>query len=182
MKLATVKTIKILITHTTLLTGLSVAFAINSTATMAGTLYRCGNTFQDTPCQGTNNAASNKPLKTIKTGTTTAATTTNPAVIPVDSNCKARGEAAKKISWDREVGVTADAQIEANKYGYAPSLIREVYTHRGSSLEVRNKIEQSCMEQKARNELAARLEASAERLRDGDNLQSTEAANNAAAK
>ena len=177
MKLPTVKTIKNLISHITLL----MAFAIYSTATMAGTLYRCGNTFQDTPCQGANNATNNKPLKTIKTGTTAAATT-NTATIPVDSNCKARGEAAKKISWDREVGVTADAQIEANKYGYAPSLIREVYTHRGSSLEVRNKIEQSCMEQKARNELAARLEASAERLRDGDNLQSTEAANNAAAK
>jgi len=157
------KIIKNLINHMPLLMALFAAFAIYSTATMAGTLYRCGNSFQDTPCQGATNATSSKPLKTTKTDNNVTAQNSNSQPQKVDSDCKARGDASKNISWDREVGVTMEAQIEKNKY--APNLIKEVYSHRGSSLEVKSMIEQDCMQQKLLDSLAAKLEADASRLR-----------------
>ncbi|MDI1297741.1 hypothetical protein [Methylotenera sp.] len=146
----------------------------------AGNLYRCGSAYQDVPCQGAaaSGASTNKPLiKTKKKDDTTVSQNTdNQIPLKVDSDCKARGEASKYISGDREVGVTMDAQLEKNKY--APNLIKEVYRHRGSSLEVKNVIEQDCMQQKSLDSLAARLETEASRLRNTKSINVDPASSN----
>jgi hypothetical protein len=135
--------------------------------TFAADLYRCGSTFQDTPCKNTTNnqalkkspALVNKEVAASGSSTTTATT--------IDSDCKQRGEAAKKIMWMREVGKTADDQIAEPPAGASAGLIRDVYNHRGSSLEVKNAIEQECMQQKEKDKLAAQMMVEAERLRSG---------------
>jgi hypothetical protein len=132
-------------------------------AAQAGDLYRCGSTYQDTPCQ---NAKLEKNVKKIVAPSANQASMTSS--IKIDFDCKQKGEKAKKIMWMREVGRTADEQIASPPDGASPSLIKEVYSHRGSSLEVRNTIEQTCMEQKERDKLAAQMIAEAQRLRAGN--------------
>ena len=109
----------------------------------AGTMYRCGNTYQDTKCVST--------ATTKVVGKTAAVTSLSPAsqlpasqlpasgtALKIDADCVLQGETAKKIMWMREIGKTADDQIAAPPAGASPGLIRDVYSHRGSSLEVKN--------------------------------------------
>ena len=115
---------------------LMMSVLIYAQSAFAANLYRCGSSYQDTPCK---DAASTKSIKKI----------TQSANQPgqyVDSDCKKRGEDAKKIMWAREVGKTAEQQLEEGTY--SSNLISEVYNRRGSSLEVKNAIEQECMKQK----------------------------------
>lgn len=138
----------------------AVSFLTYSQFTIAANLYRCGNSYQDTPCK----EATTKPIKNIAQPSSKAANE-NQVVQKIDADCKQRGEAAKKIMWAREVGKTADQQIEESQSGYSRALVRDVYNHRGSSLEVKNAIEQECMQQKEQDRLAEKLIIEAERLR-----------------
>jgi hypothetical protein len=126
---------------------LAFSLIIYSQSTIAANLYRCGNSYQDTPCK---DSASSKPVKKI-------AQSSNQVTQHIDADCKQRGDEAKKIMWAREVGKTADQQIEEAQNGYSKGLIREVYTHRGSSLEVKNAIEKECMVQKEQDRAANAL-------------------------
>jgi hypothetical protein len=128
--------------------------------TVAANLYRCGNSYQDTPCK----EATTKPIKNIAQPSNKAADG-NQGFQKVDADCKQRGDAAKKIMWAREVGKTADQQMEDAQTGYSRALVKDVYNHRGSSLEVKNAIEQECMQQKEQDRLAEKLIIEAERLR-----------------
>jgi hypothetical protein len=127
---------------------LAFTLIIYSQSTIAANLYRCGNSYQDTPCK---DAASSKPVKKI-------AQSSNQPTQHIDADCKQQGDEAKKIMWAREGGKTADQQIEEGVA--SKGLIREVYAHRGSSLEVKNAIEKECMVQKEQDRAAnALLEA-----------------------
>ena len=139
---------------------LAFSFLIYSQSTIAASLYRCGNSYQDTPCK----EATTKPIKNI-TQSSTKTADENQVVQKIDADCKQRGDAAKKIMWAREVGKTADQQIEEAQSSYSKALVRDVYNHRGSSLEVKNAIEQECMQQKDQDRLAEKLIIEAERLR-----------------
>ncbi len=130
-----------------LLKLLAFSLIIYSQSTLAANLYRCGNSYQDTPCK---ESASSKPVKKI-------AQSSNQATQHIDADCKQRGDEAKKIMWAREVGKTADQQLEEAQSGYSKELIKEVYTHRGSSLEVKNAIEKECMVQKEQDRAANAL-------------------------
>lgn len=138
---------------------LAFSLLIYSQSTIATDLYRCGNSYQDTPCK-----EATKPIKRLAQNTNKVA---DGSLAPqkIDADCKQRGDAAKKIMWAREVGKTADQQIEEAQSGYSRALIRDVYNHRGSSLEVKNAIEQECMQQKEQDRLAEKLIIEAERLR-----------------
>lgn len=154
-----------------------------SQAILAADLYRCGNSYQDTPCLG---AVSNKPIskntasKNTVQANNNALASENQAPITVDVDCKQRGDAAKKIMWMREVGKTAEDQIEAAQDSYTQALIKDVYSHRGSSLQVRNAIEHECMQQKEKDRLAEKLMIEAERLRAGGSAAAEGAVNNKA--
>ncbi len=127
-------------------------------------LYRCGNTYQDTPCKISNgNSNVSNPIK-IKT---TANSGTAQAGKTVDADCTQRGNIAKKIMWMRETGKTAEEQIANPQDGASERLIRDVYNHRGSSIQVKNAIEQECMQQKEKDALAEKYMKEAERLRAG---------------
>lgn len=126
---------------------LAISLIIYSQSTIAANLYRCGNSYQDTPCK---ESAFDKPVRKI-------AQSSNQITQHIDADCKQRGDEAKKIMWAREVGKTADQQIEEAQSGYSKGLIREVYTHRGSSLEVKNAIEKECMVQKEQDRAANAL-------------------------
>jgi hypothetical protein len=140
------------------------AIMLGSPFAFAGDLYRCGSTFQDTPC---NNSATKQVVKKSPTAINKIATSPSPGATSIDSDCKQRGEIAKKIMWMREIGKTADDQIASPPAGASQGLIRDVYNHRGSSLEVKNAIEQECMQQKEKDKLATQMMVEAERLRSG---------------
>jgi len=128
---------------------------------LAATMYRCGNSFQDTPCANQNYS---KSMKAAKASNSTAK---NGDLSPyqVDADCKQRGDAAKKMMWLRETGKTKEEQLERAEDEQTQALVNEVYNNRGTSLEVKNAIEQSCMQQKEQSKLADELLKEAKRLK-----------------
>lgn len=122
-------------------------------------LYRCGNSFQDTPCVG---AAKSKVIVT-----NASPSNSNQQTEAVDKDCLQQGESAKKIMWMREVGKTAEDQMSAAPDSSTKKLIAQVYQHRGSSLQVKAAIERECMQQKERDLLAAKMMIEAQHLRNG---------------
>jgi len=141
-----------------------VALLVCSQATLAANFYRCGNSYQDTPC--TSASVNNKTIKSsAKTTSSVSSNNDLQQFAKIDVDCKQRGDAAKKISWTREVGKTLDQQLESAKDGYTQALVRDVYNHRGSSLDVKNAIEQECMQQKEQDKLADKLIIEAQKLR-----------------
>lgn len=140
-----------------------VMLLVCSQATPAADFYRCGNSYQDTPCA--NASIINKTIKSNAKVTNEVSNSNDLQPVKIDADCKQRGEAAKKIMWAREVGKTLDQQLETSQDGYTQALVKNVYNHRGSSLEVRNAIEQECMQQKEQDKLADRLIIEAQKLR-----------------
>ena len=124
----------------------------------AADFYRCGSTFQDTPCAGA--------VKSKVIGTSSNSNTSQPTKA-VDKDCLLQGEAAKKIMWMREIGKTADVQMSTATDYMTKKLIPQVYKLHGSSIEVKAMIEDECMQQKERDLLAAKMMIEAERLRSG---------------
>ncbi len=136
-------------------------------AASAATLYRCGNSFQDTPCL---NGASSKPVKTSSKAPSTSTLNGNLTPYSIDADCKERGQAAKKIMWSREVGKTQEQQLESS---HDAALVKEVYNQRGTTLEVQSAVEQQCMKQKDQDDLANRLLIEAQRLKGNTSQTST---------
>jgi len=131
----------------------------------ARSLYKCGNSYRDTPC---NNQAKQQKLKNIKLNNNQSNKDSHSA-LPVNVECAARGKSAQKIMWKREVGFTLEKQLKAAENKQHANLIRDVYELNGSSLHVKSAIEQSCAEQHERNRKAIELEREASRLRAGSN-------------
>lgn len=134
---------------------------IYASPSLSASLYRCGNTYQDTPCR---NQAEKKPIRKIQSKPTSSQNG-NQTKLPVSPKCAARGKAAQQIMWKREVGYTLEKQVEAEQSIQKKDFIANVYKHRGSSLHVKNAIEQACAEQEKKDQLAMELEAAAGRLR-----------------
>lgn len=151
------------------------ALLSSAQATLAATTYRCGNSFQDTPCA---NQIDHKAGKSTKSANANAATVTSTTTVgtksgdlspyQIDADCKQRGDAAKKIMWLREIGKTKEDQLSNAQDEPTQALIHEVYSNRGSSLDVKNKIEQSCMQQKEQDRLAEQLLSAAKKLKQRD--------------
>jgi len=136
-------------------------------AAIAATTYRCSsNSFQDTPCL---NYSHSKPLKSAEKTVANPELTKAPAPYVVDADCKQRGDAAKKIMWQRQVGKTKEQQLEATQDTPTHALISEVYNQRGTVVEVRNNVELACMQQKEKDKLAAQLLLAANKLKRHDN-------------
>lgn len=119
-------------------------FALCSAAG-AQSMFRCGSTYQDRPCDG---ATAGKRIGS--TGSEQS------AYQPVaDAECAQRGADSIKIVWAREAGASADKQIgdldakgRSAKSEYLKKLIADVFNKRGSALEVRAAIESDCVQTK----------------------------------
>jgi len=148
-----------------LLNTLTCALLCCAQVTLAATTYRCGNSFQDTPCL---NQSNSKPLRTAAKPATNTEPTKAPAPYAVDVDCKQRGDAAKKIMWQRQVGKTKEQQLESAQDTQTHTLINEVYSQQGTVLEVRNNVERACMDQKEQDRLAAQLLLAAKKLKRQD--------------
>lgn len=142
---------------------IAVAMLLTYSSLSASALYRCGNAYQDTPCKG---QASSKPFKKSKS-IPKLTQDNSQAQLTIDPSCATRGKAAQKIMWKREVGYTQEKQLETETNPQTRNLIVEVYKLRGSSLVVKNAIEQECAAQKEKDRLASQLEIEAARLRSG---------------
>jgi hypothetical protein len=126
----------------------------------AQTMYRCGNVYQDRPCDG------GQQGKVIgSTGSQQSAHT------PVaDAECAQRGANTLKIVWAREAGASAEKQIadiDARRPALPRSweekrLVKDVFNKRGSAPEVRAAIEADCMLEKEKAAQAAATAAAAE--------------------
>ena len=130
--------------------------------TIAATMYRCGNSFQDTPCV---NHSYSKAMSTAAKSANGTEAKKDLSPYVVDASCKQRGDAAKKIMWQRQVGKTKEQQLEAAQDTQTHALISEVYNHRGTILEVRNSVEQECMRQIEQDQLAEQLLLAAKKLK-----------------
>jgi hypothetical protein len=125
----------------------------------AQTLYRCGNQYQDTPCEA------GKPGKRVSGGAPRAAAAPSAAV---DGDCSRRGERALQIIWAREAGATEDQQLaKAGASGEAAGqrhLIQAVYEKRGSAASIRAAIESDCLAEKEKIRQAQAMSAAAAKL------------------
>ena len=137
-------------------------------------LYRCGNTFQDTPCVG---AIKSKIITNIDH----ASKLKHSAEI-IDNDCFQKGEIAKKIMWMREIGKTAKDQTNTATDLLTKQVIAQVYQLKGSSLQVKGMVERDCMQQKEKDLLFAKMMVEAQRLRNDASPAGSVTINNQAQK
>ena len=161
-----------------LLNLMTCALLSSAQVTLAATTYHCGNSFQDTPCANQIDHKAGKPTKSANANAGTGATSVGAksgdlSPYQIDADCKQRGDAAKKMMWLREIGKTKEDQLSNSQDEPTQALIHEVYSNRGSSLDVKNKIEQSCMQQKEQDRLAEQLLSAAKKLKQRDGSTST---------
>ena len=134
-----------------------------STAIQAQSMYRCGSTYQDRPCEG--------EQKGKLIGGTSGTPSANGSVS--DAACAQRGAAAQKIVWAREGGAMQDQQLAKAGNANEQKLISDVYARRGTSSDIRAAIEAECI---AAKEKAAQVAALLDAARAG---QSPSASNSA---
>lgn len=148
MQLSFLKTlVSLYLTHIIVLRFFVFAvFLTFSKTTLAADLHACGIAYQSTPCP--NKAKSMPAGKTFGPIVDKSFAEEKPPVIPVDSDCKRRGNAAKKIIARRQIGKTASEQIAATKSTITQALISEVYSHHGTSLQIKNAIISTCLNKK----------------------------------
>ena len=140
---------------------LAAAIASSALAASAQTMYRCGSSYQDHPCGG------GQAGTVIGTGSPSGSAQPATAASASSAQCSQRGIAAQKISWMREAGKTEQEQ-EATASGMLQrDLVADVYSRRGSSVQVRAAVEADCLAQEARAAQAAALVDAANRLKGG---------------
>lgn len=119
----------------------------------AQTMYRCGQSFQDKPC----NAGTAGRI--IGTGDPQPTTSPQAVAAVTDPLCAQRGDRAKKIVWAREVGRTKDDQLGNASTQDERLLIEEVYLMRGRAEEVASAVATKCVAEQERARAAAKLAA-----------------------
>ena len=152
---------------------------------LADDLYRCGNTYQDTPCKGVVSKPINKkPFKPAPVNTSSVSkkdTASNTPASTADANCKKQGEAAKLIIKLRDSGVTADEQIAIATDSASVARIKDTYSRGGSAFQVQNAVERECMQQQQKTSLTSKWMAQAKQML-GFGTNSGAAATHTAAK
>jgi hypothetical protein len=130
------------------------SIALAACGVQAQTMYRCGKTFQDRPCDA------NVTEQRIVPGGGRAGAPNGPsaavAASPFAAECMRRGEHAQRITWQREGGATMERQInDARGNRELIDTIQSVYSRRGTAPEIRSQIENECVAQKQRQSDAA---------------------------
>lgn len=114
---------------------------------MAQSLYRCGNSYQDRPCE-TRQGDKVKVIASHRQGSESGS---------ADATCTQRGADAVKIVWRREGGTTQEQALSQATSSLERELVAEVYRIRGTTAQVRTRIEADCMEEKERKARYAAL-------------------------
>jgi hypothetical protein len=145
-----------------LLNALICVFITFSQNVPADNLYRCGNSYQDKPCKGEKDSY----VVTKKTPyTVNKASIESQSASVVNSNCQRHGETAKAIAKLRDEGKSEDQQINDSSDEASKALIKEVYNHRGSSLQIQYAFEHECMQLIEKERLTKKQMTDSERLR-----------------
>ncbi|HXA46240.1 MAG TPA: hypothetical protein VNW52_01320 [Burkholderiaceae bacterium] len=108
-------------------------------AVHAQTMVRCGNIYQDHPCE---NGQSGKVIGKMNH-------TDSGVKSSSDALCAQRGIDAQKMVWAREGGATQERMMQSAYTEDQRKLVLEVYNNRGSAPEVRSAVEASCVADKA---------------------------------
>jgi len=137
------------------------------------TMYRCGNKYQDLPCESGEGSRVGKTSSAPKAHVEPQGRNAAQFQTEADAaECSTRGQDSLKISWAREAGATADKQIaeldgkalSSRQLAYQKRLIGSVYEKRGSSVMVRSQIEGECMTEREKIRQAQTLAAAASKL------------------
>jgi len=119
-------------------------------------MYRCGNVFQDRPCDAGVQEQRLSPGGTRTPSGTANAPSAATQASPFTAQCARVGEHAQRIMWKREGGATQEKQIsEARGDQSMIDLILAVYIRRGSAPQVRAEIEAECVADREKQARAA---------------------------
>jgi hypothetical protein len=125
-------------------------------------MYRCGNVFQDRPCDA------GVPEQRLGPGGQVPAAPKPAAASPGAAGstrfaaaCARVGERAQAMTWRREAGATLEKQIaelpnDGNR-AENTALLQSVYARRGSAPEIRSAIEAECVVERQKQAEAAEL-------------------------
>jgi hypothetical protein len=117
-------------------------------------LFRCGNVFQDRPCdsESAQKAAATlaaKPKAGSSAAIAASASTNGATVSPFAMECAKLGKNSLDIIWKREAGSLREAQSAKGSSEHR-KLVDAVYDRRGSAPEIRASIEADCIGEKQR--------------------------------
>jgi hypothetical protein len=115
----------------------------------AQTLYRCGNKYQDRPCEA------NQPGKAVGTTGNSSPAASGGAV---DAGCAQKGRDALKIVWSREGGATLEQLLEKAD---DKRFVQDVYRRPGAAGQVQAAVQADCMAEKELNAGAVATPAAA---------------------
>jgi hypothetical protein len=130
-------------------------------------MYRCGNVFQDKPCESgpeirlspSGRPTSAPPAARAASAPAAAPATATPSSFTVA--CARVGEQAQRIVWKREGGATQEQQLAERVTGLSQAehgkTVAAVYARRGSAPEVRAAIEAECVAERQKEADAAAL-------------------------
>ncbi|MFC5500299.1 hypothetical protein ACFPOE_22340 [Caenimonas terrae] len=126
-------------------------------AVSGAAMFRCGNVYQDRPCAEMPGQEIRPSGISVPSGA--AVTVPGAGSRPAGSKaaatqfCAQKGQQAEKIVWKREGGASRDDQIAelGSRRGMVNGqelerLIRDVYTRKGSAIEIRGLVEADCMQ------------------------------------
>jgi hypothetical protein len=136
----------------------AIALAV-AASSAAHAVYRCGNVFQDTPCDAAAtqmNPGGARPAPAAARGAATAPS----GASPFATACSRLGEEAQRMVWKREGGATQErqmAELPAGNREEMAKVLDSVYRKRGSAPDVRAAIEAECVaeRQQAADQAAA---------------------------
>jgi hypothetical protein len=133
---------------------------------LAADVYRCGNTYQDSPCKTeVSKPINQKPVNNDAAPASNKVSTSKTQIPPAaNADCKLRGEAAKSIVKMREAGKTEDELKASATDSYTAALVKDVYKHQGTAFQVQNSIERECVQQLQKASLTSKWMAEAKRL------------------
>lgn len=127
------------------------------------TMYRCGKSLQDRPCDagqsGQAIGRTSAPAEGVASKTAGKSVTASS-----DAQCAQRGIDAQKIKWEKEAGMTEQAQLSLPKDGAQRQLISDVYQRQGSAPQIRAAVEADCIKENERQAQAAAVIAAAAKL------------------
>jgi hypothetical protein len=137
---------------------LRIAAVVAAVASSSGAhaVYRCGNVFQDTPCDAAGTQMHPGGVRPAQPAARGATPSPAPATAPSGASafaatCSRMGEDAQKMVWKREGGATQErqlAELPAGNRDEMAKVLDSVYRKRGSAPEIRSAIEAECIAEK----------------------------------